>query len=254
MNVTAIKTQLVKPGEDLQQFLAKNISALPEKSFVVITSKIISFAQKRLVPVGVENHEQKHDLVRQEADLYLEPSASKYDLMLTIKDSILAVNAGIDQSNADGNYVLWPEKLQETTNEIWQFLRQRFKVKELGVIVTDSKTMPLRWGVTGTAIASCGFEVLINRIGHPDLFGKKLEMTQINVAEAVGIAAAFEMGESDERQPLAVVTDVSQPVVFQDRPPAPEELRNLFIDLVDDVYAPVLTNAKWQKGGGNNSK
>ncbi|KKU17914.1 MAG: hypothetical protein UX28_C0003G0092 [Candidatus Pacebacteria bacterium GW2011_GWA1_46_10] len=249
MHVTAIHTPLFQPGEDLHQFLAQNIAQLPEKSFVVITSKIISFAQNRLVPVDGSDRDLKHDLVRREADLYLEPTQSKYDLMLTIKNSILAVNAGIDQSNADNHYVLWPEKLQVTTNNIWQFLRQQFKVRELGVIVTDSKTVPLKWGVTGTAIASCGFEVLINKIGQPDLFGKRLEMTQVNVAEAVGIAAALEMGESDERRPLAVVTDVNQPVVWQDRPPTEIELRALLIEPADDVYAPVLMNGQWKKGG-----
>jgi F420-0:gamma-glutamyl ligase len=247
MQVTALTTPLVKPGENLQQFLVKNITKLPEKSFVVITSKIISFAQNRLVPIDKNKPEQKHELARQEADLYLEPNQSKYDLMLTIKHSILAVNAGIDQSNSDGNFVLWPLNLQATINELWQFLRQQFKVKQLGVIVTDSKTMPLRWGVTGTAIASCGFAVLINKIGQEDLFGKKLEMTQVNVAEAVGIAAAFEMGEGAERRPLAVVTEVDQPVVWQDRPPTEKELAALVIDPADDVYAPALMQVQWRK-------
>jgi F420-0:gamma-glutamyl ligase len=248
MKVTAIRTSLVKPGENLHQLLAKYLPPLSEKSFVIITSKIISFAQNRLVPADANRPEQKHNLVRQEADLYLDPSASKYDLMLTVKNSILAVNAGIDQSNAQGHYVLWPEKLQQTTNELWQFLREHFKVKELGVIVTDSKTMPLRWGVIGTAIASCGFEVLIDKIGQEDLFGKKLEMTQVNVAEAVGIAAAFEMGEGNEQQPLAVVSAVSQPVVWQDRPPTEQELKNLLIEPADDVYAPILMKVQWKKG------
>ena len=144
--------------------------------------------------------------------------------------------------------MLWPEKLQQTTNELWQFLREHFEVKELGVIVTDSKTMPLRWGVTGTAIASCGFEVLIDKIGQEDLFGKKLEMTQVNVAEAVGIAAAFEMGEGNEQQPLAIVSEVVQPVVWQDRPPTEQELKNLLIEPADDVYAPILMKVQWKKG------
>lgn len=248
MKVTALHTPLVKPGENLHQFLADNISELPEKSFLIITSKIISFAQNRLVPEDKNQPEQKHELARQEADLYLESSESKYDLMLTIKNSILAVNAGIDQSNANGNYVLWPKDLQKTTNEIWQFLREHFNVKKLGVIITDSKTIPLRWGVTGTAVANCGFEVLINKIGEEDLFGKKLEMTQVNVAEAVGIAAALEMGEGNEQRPLAVVSDVNQPIVFQDRPPTEKELKDLLISPADDVYAPVLMKVQWKKG------
>ncbi|MFH2118669.1 MAG: coenzyme F420-0:L-glutamate ligase [Candidatus Paceibacterota bacterium] len=250
MKVMTIKTPVVKPGENLEQFLVAQIRELPEKSILVITSKIISFAQNRLAPVKANDRDEKHALARQEADLYLDPAKSKYDIMLTIKDSILAVNAGIDQSNADGQYVLWPENLQQTVNQLWQFLRQHFQVNQLGVIVTDSKTMPLRWGVTGTAIAHCGFQALINKIGTPDIFGKQLEMTQINVMEAVAIAAVFEMGEGNEQQPLAIVSEISQPIEFQDRPPTEEELASLIIDPADDVYAPVLMSADWQKGGG----
>lgn len=250
MKVTAIKTTIVKPGEDLNQFMVDHLPPLQERSVVVITSKIVSFSQNRLVPVESGEQAEKHALAREEADLYLDPSSSKYNIMLTIKNSLMAVNAGIDESNAEGQYVLWPEKIQETTNEIWQFLKDHYQLKELGVIVTDSKTMPLRWGVTGTAIAHCGFEGLINQIGTPDIFGKALEMTQVNVMEALGIAAVFEMGEANEQQPLAVVTDIAQPVKFQDRPPTKEELAGLVIELKDDVYAPVLMGAKWQKGGG----
>jgi F420-0:gamma-glutamyl ligase len=249
VKITAIKTSIVKPGEDLQQFLLDHLESLPEKSMVVITSKIISFAQNRLVPVATGEPAERHALARREADLYLNPSQSKYNIMLTIKDSLLAVNAGIDQSNADGQYVLWPENLQETVNDLWQFLRAHFQVKQLGLIITDSKTIPLRWGVTGTAIAHCGFEALIDEIGTPDIFGKKLEMTQLNVMEAIGIAAAFEMGEGDEQQPLAVVSEISQPIKFQDRVPTEEELSGLVINHEDDVYAPILMSADWQKGG-----
>jgi F420-0:gamma-glutamyl ligase len=248
MKVSAIRTPIVKPGEDLHAFLAAQLPQLTEKSIVAITSKIISFAQNRLVPLESGKPGERHALARKEADLYLDPSKSKYNIMLTIKNSLLAVNAGIDESNAQGQYVLWPENLQETTNGIWEFLRQHFGLKELGVIVTDSKTMPLRWGVTGTAIAHCGFEALINKIGTPDIFGKNLEMTQVNVMESVGIAAAFEMGEGNEQQPLAVVTEIAQPVQFQDQPPTAEELAGLVIEPEDDVYAPVILSAEWKKG------
>ncbi len=250
MKVMAIKTSIIKPGENLERFLTVHIKKLPEKSILVITSKIISFAQNRLVPVETGERDEKHALTRQEADLYLDPAQSKYDIMLTIKNSLLAVNAGIDQSNADGQYVLWPKNLQQTINQLWQFLREHFQVGQLGIIVTDSKTMPLRWGVTGTAIAHCGFEALISKIGTPDIFGKNLEMTQINVMEAVGIAAVFEMGEGNEQQPLALVSEISQPVRFQDRPPTDTELSDLVIKPEDDVYAPVMMSANWRKGGG----
>jgi len=90
---------------------------------------------------------------------------------------------------------------------------------------------------------------LINKIGQDDIFGKKLEMTQINVAEAVAIAGVFEMGEGNEQRPLAVVTDFHQPIEFQDHSPTEKELSSLVIAPEDDVYAPVLMSVPWKKGG-----
>lgn len=249
MKAVAIPTSIFQPGEDLFAFLQKHIPVLEEESVVIITSKILSFAQNRFVKAETHSREEKQLLAQKEADWFLDPSSSKYGVMLTIKGSHLAVNAGIDESNSEGKYLLWPENLQETTNKIWHFLRQTYGVKKLGIIVTDSKTIPLRWGVTGTAIAHCGFLGLINKIGQDDIFGKKLEMTQINVAEAVAIAGVFEMGEGNEQRPLAVVTDFHQPIEFQDHSPSTEELKNLVIAPEDDVYAPVLMSVPWKKGG-----
>jgi len=249
MKVRAIKTPIFQPKADLFAFLKENIQALEEESIVVVTSKIISYAQNRFVEVKTGSREEKHDLARSEADFYLNPNLSKYGVMLTIKDSLLAVNAGIDQSNSTGKYVLWPENLQQVANDIWQFLKTEFKVKKLGVIITDSKTMPLRWGITGTAIVHCGFEALIDKRGEQDIFGKELEMTQIQVAEAVAIAAVFEMGEGSEQQPLAIVSEIKQPIMWQGRPPTDQELKDLVIEPADDVYAPILLSAEWTKGG-----
>lgn len=249
MKVRAIRTNIFQFGDDLFSFIKEQVGSLEEETVVVVTSKIISFAQQRTADIQQGTRSEKQQLARNEADLYLEPKLSKYGVMLTIKNSLLAVNAGIDESNSAGKYILWPANLQQVTNELWQYLRAEFKVKKLGVVVTDSKTMPLRWGVTGTAIAHCGFKALIDKRGGKDIFGKKLEMTQIQVAEAVAIAGVFEMGEGNEQRPLAVVTDFHQPIVWQDRPPTAQELQELVIELADDVYAPVLMNADWKKGG-----
>ena len=72
--------------------------------------------------------------------------------------------------------------------------------------VTDSRTIPLKWGVLGTALGYCGFVGLRNEIGHPDLYGRKMKMTQINNAEALAVAAVYVGGESAESQPPVVVS------------------------------------------------
>jgi dihydrofolate synthase / folylpolyglutamate synthase len=253
MKVVALQTEIVQPGEDILVFLRKSIRSLEEKSILVITSKIISFAQNRFVEVGDnldkdQAKKEKHELAKQEADLYLEPSLSKYGVMLTIKNSLLAVNAGIDESNSMGKYILWPENLQQVTNNIWNFLRTSYGVKDLGIIVTDSKTALLRRGVTGTAVSYCGFNPLIDKIGEKDIFGKTLAVTQVNVVEAIATSGVFEMGESNEKRPLAVVSDFQQEIEFQDRLPTESELQEMKVDLSDDMYAPAMTAAPWKKG------
>lgn len=244
MQAHSIPTPIVKAGDDIFVVLREAISHIPERSVLAVTSKIVSMAESRVVPVkGVE----KHDLVRQEAMVYTEATSSKYDLMLTVTQGQLAVNAGIDESNADGQYVLWPENPQKTTNEIWKFLRSEYGVKEVGVILTDSRTQPLYWGVIGSALAHCGFKALNPLIGKPDIFGREMKMTQESVYQALAVTAVFEMGEGAQQTPLALIEDIRD-ITFQDRPPTQEELDFLHIELEDDVYAPILMSAPWKSG------
>jgi putative folate metabolism gamma-glutamate ligase len=244
MQVTAYPSPLVRAGDNLYDVLSQTLVQIPEGSVVAITSKIIALSENRVVD---KDSISKHDLVRQEADQYTEPHSSKYDMMLAVKNHQLFVNAGIDESNADGKYVLWPSDPQRSANRIWEWLRLNFGVQRVGVIITDSKTAPLHWGVTGASIAHCGFRELNSKIGEKDLFGRELHMTQVNVSQALAAAAVFEMGEASEGTPVALIENIRD-IEFQDRPPTAEELDSLKIELEDDVYAPILTQADWQSG------
>lgn len=248
MHVTAYKTKLVLPNDDLNEVIAQAISSLPERSVVVIASKIVSTAENRFVAKKTEDKAEKHELVRKEADLYLEPHSSKYNLMLSIKRNWMFVNAGIDESNADNQFILWPEDPQVSVQKIWSFLRSHYGVKEVGVTMSDSTSMPLNWGVIGHAIAYCGFTPLKSYIGTPDLFGRQMKMEQLNMMQSLTAAAVMEMGEGNEQTPLAVVSDV-QSVEFVDHPPTEAELASLRIEIADDAYAPILEKADWKKGG-----
>lgn len=260
MRVTALKTPLITAGQDLFPIIVTALKAqggLPERSILAITSKIISYRQNRLVPKTpadladpAVSRAHKHAITRQEAERFLPPDSSQYNLMFTIKNSTITVGAGIDESNAGDNFVLWPEKLPEFLADLWARLRAEFTIRELGLIVTDSKTFPLRWGVTATCLAHCGFLALNDCRGQKDLFGRAMQMEQVNVAESLAVAAALEMGEVAEQQPLARVTEV-QTITFQDRPPTQQELAALVIDPADDFFAPLLSAVVWQKGGSS---
>jgi dihydrofolate synthase / folylpolyglutamate synthase len=246
VNVVAIKTDPITPQQsDLLTALDWFLPALAEGSILAVTSKIVAICEGRVVSIGDID---KSVLIEQESELFLPPTESKYGITLTIRHNLLVPMAGIDESNGDGHYVLWPRDPQRSANEIRQYLAERFALREVGVLITDSTSRPLRLGVTGVALAHSGFAALNDYVGHPDIFGRPLAVTKANVRDALAAAAVLLMGEADEQTPLAVIEDLPL-VTFQERDPSEEELAALRITPEDDLYAPLLTRAPWQKCG-----
>lgn len=247
MTIRAVKTPLVKVDDNICQIITESIKGLPEKSVVVIASKIFSFCENRLVKKISGTPAEKHNLAKQEADYYIDSHSSKYNLMLTIKGNWMFVNAGIDESNSDNQYSLWPKNPQKSVDDVWKFLRRHYRVNQVGVIMSDSKSFPLNWGVVGHGIAHCGFKALKSYIGQPDLFGRKMQMEKVNLVQSLAAAGVLEMGEGNEQTPITIVGDIKD-IVFQSRPPTTKELKSLKINLEDDAYAPILLGAKWKNG------
>jgi len=243
MRVEPIKSPLVRAHDSLDDLLLSVFSPIAdqlEESVVVVTSKIVALCEGRVFAAPHPEHKfDKHALARQLADAYIEPIQSKYNVMLTITDSIMAVNAGIDESNVESGLVALPADSFASAEYIWFFLRNHFSVNKLGVVITDSTSVPLKWGTIGRSLGFCGFEGLISRIGEPDLFGRTLQMTKMNIAEGIAAAAVLEMGEGAEATPFAVVSEVRH-LKFRATPLSDEERAALTIELEDDVYYPVL--------------
>jgi len=245
MQVQAIKThRITTKDQNVLAILDAYLPTLHDGTILAITSKIIAICQGRVVPIGTVD---KHTLIAQEAEYFLPPDLNKYHMTLTIKHGLLIPTAGIDESNGDGFYVLWPQAHQQTANEVRAYVQRRFGCQHLGIIITDSKTTPLRRGVTGIALAYSGFHALNNYVGTVDLFGRPLRMTQVNVVDALATAAVLIMGEGNEQTPLAVVSDLPF-VTFQERDPSAEELQQLRIALEDDLYGPLFSSVQWHKG------
>jgi F420-0:gamma-glutamyl ligase len=250
MNVYAVKTKLMTVNDNLNDVISRSINSLEEKSVLVIASKVFSYSEGRLVERKTLSKDEKWDLARKEADLWLDPDESKYQCMLTIKGNWMFANAGIDESNAEnGGFVLWPKDPQASVNSVWNFVREHYGVKEVGVIMSDSRALPLSWGVMGHAVASCGFEVLKSYIGKPDLFGRIMQMEQVNMAQSIVTAGTLEMGEGDECTPIAIVKEVKD-MVFCDHVPSQNEIDETRVSIQDDIFAPLLTKVPWQKGEG----
>ena len=186
MLVTAIKTERVSPKkQSLFSFLDPSLLDCPDKSILVITSKIVALGEGRYISKtdGVSD-----ETLAAEAAYYLPREASLYGVPLTIRDNTFVARAGIDASNTDGVYSLLPLDSYKTAREVRAYLIERFNVKNIGVIISDSHSTPLRRGVTGVAIGWSGFIGLKGYENVPDIFGHAFT-THTNVVDALATAA-----------------------------------------------------------------
>ncbi len=232
LSAKPIQTSIYRADIPLEDFLWQHLEGqLQEKTIIAITSKIISVSENRLVQ---KSQISKAELIQQEADVLI--CETIYGVSLTIKDGILIPSAGIDESNSeDGAYILYPRDSFASARQIWEFLRNKSGIKNLGIIITDSHTHPLRRGVTGIALAHWGFKATRNLVGDSDLFGRKITMTSVNVVDSLAVAAVFVMGEAAECQPIALVEATD--VVFCDET-NPSEIQ---IPLDQDLYGPLIS-------------
>ena len=245
MLIKTVKThKITKEDKNIFEILDKYIESLSENSILVITSKIISITEGRIVPVEGSS---KDELVEKESEFFLPKEENKYGFHLTITQNLLIPAAGIDESNGNGYFILWPEDPYRSAGKIRDYLKEKFSIQNLGVIITDSKTTPLRWGTTGVAIAYAGFKPLKNYIGKPDLFDREMRVTTSNIMDGLAAGAVSIMGEGQEQTPLAIISDIPN-VEFIEENPTEEEIKSLRIDIDTDVYSSILKRAPWKKG------
>ncbi|MDP3899976.1 MAG: coenzyme F420-0:L-glutamate ligase [bacterium] len=232
MLITAVKSNKILPRADLLSELVlalkKSNLKLREKDILIITSKVVALAQNRVV------EGDKAEWIKKEADKVL--YQTKHGI-ITIKDGILAMSAGIDRSNIKDGLILYPKNLKKWTNGFYKDIKKEFKLKKVGLIITDSRSQPLRSGSSAVACAHAGFEGVEFLKGKPDIFGKKLRFSRVNKADMFANAAVVVMGESNEQTPFAIIKNA--PVTFTDRPRHP-----LKVPLRRDIYGNFLTKKK----------
>lgn len=228
MKIQAVKTRIFKEREDLAKFIVEHLGRVKERSILVVTSKIIALSEGRTAPF--KSHRAKTKLIRAESQIALRAKP----VWLTIKDGMFMASAGIDESNANGKLVLLPKDSFAAAEELYKKLRRKFGVKHFGILVTDSRTTPLRSGVVGAALGYAGFCGIKDYRGALDIFGRKFKFSRVNVADSLAAAAVLVMGEGRERQPLAVIED--PPVKFC----AAIRRKELQIDIRDDMYRPLF--------------
>lgn len=228
MKVQALKTRIFKEKELLLPFIEKYTGKPKEKSILVVTSKIVALSEGRTVTA---NDKKTRERVIIEESEFAMPT--KYT-WLTIKDGMVMMSAGVDESNANGKIILLPKDSFKQAESIRNYLKKKYKLKKFGVIITDSRCLPLRAGITGVALAYAGFRGLKSYVGTPDIFGRILNLSTVDSADSLATAAVFCMGEGKEQRPLAVISEVDVEWCETVR-------RNeLWIDPKEDVYQPLF--------------
>ena len=229
MNLYGVKTRLVNVGGDLVSILLEGLDSagleLKDGDIVAITSKIVSVVQNRLVRFDtIEPSRKAEDLA---SEYSLEPGfveivlnesdvvyGGVYRALLTLKNGILFANAGIDHKNVpDGLAVLLPEDPDKAATDIRREIKSRLG-KRVGVMIIDSRTVPLRMGTLGVAIGVSGFNPIRDCRGKPDLYGKPLLITRMAVADDLACAAHLIMGELTEKIPIVLIRGA--PVEFDE--------------------------------------
>lgn len=239
MRFIKIRTRKILPPKDnLYAVFEESLPRLREGDVVVITSKIVAIHQGQCILISDKISKKK--LIEQEAELLI----PRYEIdghgyTLTIKNYTLIASAGIDESNANGYYILWPKHPEKAARELCLYLKKKYGLKKLAVIITDSHITPLHLGTTGVAIGFFGLVPLRDYRKKPDIFGRKLKVTRSNLVDGLAAAAVLCMGEGKEQTPIVVVRNCTE-IKFTNK----ATFQNLVIKPEKDLYYPLLKHFK----------
>jgi coenzyme F420-0:L-glutamate ligase / coenzyme F420-1:gamma-L-glutamate ligase len=198
----------IEEGDDLAALIAAAEPDLADGDVVVVTSKVVSKAEGRLVQMD------RLDAVDAET-VRIVAERGDTKIVETRHGFVLAA-AGVDASNvAPGLVALLPEDPDASARALRRGLRDRLGV-DVAVIVTDTFGRPWRNGLVDVAIGAAGFPVLDDHRGRTDAHGHMLEMTVTAVADEVAAAAELVKGKLGS-VPVAVVRGLTFTVPDDDR-------------------------------------
>lgn len=234
MEYLPIKTRALKPPqEDIFPVIDGMLSEIKPGDVVLITSKIVSIHQGRCVPIEGAD---KKELIRQEADYLI--NYDGYDSPfppLAITHFTILSGAGIDESNANGHYILLPSRPFDIAEDIWNYIREKVGFADFAIIITDTRTTPMRYGSIGVAIAWWGMHAIESHRGKADLFGRPIKFSTTNIVDAVASGSAAVSGETNESTPIVIARKVPN-VRFVDR----DTRHEVFKSEKEDLFYPLL--------------
>jgi coenzyme F420-0:L-glutamate ligase/coenzyme F420-1:gamma-L-glutamate ligase len=200
----------IVPGDDLAGIIATAASQsvdthLVNGDVVVVTQKIVSKAENRLVPIDPDDPLSHKPLVERESVRILR---RRGDLIISeTEHGFVCANAGIDLSNVERGWAaLLPVDPDRSARRIRDGLRHRAGV-EVAVIVSDTFGRTWRRGVTDVAIGCAGVAAVVDLRGTLDALGREMQVTEVAVVDEIAAAAELVMGKTTNI-PVAVVRGI----------------------------------------------
>jgi coenzyme F420-0:L-glutamate ligase/coenzyme F420-1:gamma-L-glutamate ligase len=217
---------MVKAGDDLADMILASLTynnfKLENGDVLVLAQKIVSKAEGRMVSFSEVQPSKEAEELAEACDKdprLVELVLSESEQVLKCVPGVIIVrhklgfvmaNAGIDQSNIEGNAVegevalLLPINPDKSASELKHTIDKALNVK-INVVINDSFGRPFREGTAGVCIGSAGFAPLDIKTGSTDLFGRELLHTEVAVADEIAAAASLIMGQASEGRPLVII-------------------------------------------------
>jgi coenzyme F420-0:L-glutamate ligase / coenzyme F420-1:gamma-L-glutamate ligase len=216
LEVLPIHSSIKRGKFDLFDSLVASGVKFKDDDIIVISSKFVSMSEGALLRLGEIKVSKEARIV---ATRYkMDPKIAEITLresdyilggisgfLLSIRDGMIAPNAGIDKSNVPPGFViLYPNDAFKTAENLRSKFLLEYRIR-VGIVIADSRLMPTRIGTVGVAIACSGFEPVEDERGKKDLFGNVLRVTFRAVADGLAATGVAIMGEGSESIPAVVV-------------------------------------------------
>jgi coenzyme F420-0:L-glutamate ligase/coenzyme F420-1:gamma-L-glutamate ligase len=206
----------VSPGDELAVLIADAARAqetpLQDGDCLVVTQKIVSKAENRLVRLDPNDLPARKALVESESVRIVR---RRGDLIISeTKHGFVCANAGVDLSNVEAGWAaLLPVDADRSAKHVRDALQARAGV-DVAVIVSDTFGRPWRQGLTDVAIGVSGIAAVVDLRDTPDALGRNLMVTEVAIADEIASAAELVMGKA-AAVPVAIVRGLA-PEWFRD--------------------------------------
>ncbi len=232
MKCIPIQTREMKPPQDnLYAVIDEYMPPVENGDIILFTSKVVSIHQGRCYK---KRETDKIDLAMAEADAYTYTVSPQKKRLVAVKHHAISLYAGIDPYH--DYFITLPHEPNKEAERLGRYIKKKFQIEKLGVIITDSHSMPLRRGVLCYAVGFAGISPLLDR-GQRNY--TKWTSNVVDVLAGYGGIYLGESAQSSQLTPIVIMRGVEN-VDYTDT-----DLSDVFfVDGENDLYSPLLKDFK----------